>query len=349
MRNQSRAGPSGRCCYYDNLKAILVLAVACAHFLDIGFGASFAGKIIHVILHLIMMPVFVWVSGVFVSSRPDNGRKAVHALLVPYFLFYGLTWLFNLLILGRCTPFNPFVPLFGLWYLLALAFWKGSYNLVASLRYPFVFVLTASLFGACLSTTSTYMSMGRILAYWPFFWLGTKTGRSWQPASLSLKMRILLALSAGILLVSFAIFFLQSGLPNGLLLGSKNYQAMGLDSNAHAVLIRLLLYSFAAFCCYLLLHLVPKKETPFTGYGQNTLAIYLLHLYVVQFCTEYGYLDGQGWKTFFLALAAGAGCFFVFGQPVFSRWIHRTVDLVNRFLFTQASSLCPCPLSKKKT
>jgi len=131
-------------------------------------------------------------------------------------------------------------------------------------------------------TKSLQQLISRTFVFFPFFLLGYFLKR--EHLSYLKKKPIKLAAVFSITVVLLFMIVLPEW-SNRWLLGSHSYQDIG-SSNEISPLIRLIVYSINIWLVASFLSLAPEKQYFFTKWGKNTLYVYLLHGFIIQFFRE---------------------------------------------------------------
>ena len=163
--------------YYDNLKCLLIILVVVGHALD--FGATVDHRMARaafVFIYAFHMPLFIFVSGLFVNRTSLDSKKTVHR--VVFFCILG----FVAKILLQIMPFVFARPIsFSLlsdsglpWYMFAMA---AFYTLAFLFRNANSrIILVSSIILGCIvgydSSVGDFLYLSRIIVFFPFFWVG---------------------------------------------------------------------------------------------------------------------------------------------------------------------------------
>lgn len=254
---------------YCNLKLVLIYMVIYGHLIEPGIWDSPALMAQYRWIYLVHMPLFAFLSGLFLN----NGRTCVQQIrrMLPLYILLQAA----AVLLGKGTV-KPMTPYWHLWYLLSCSVWaflgwlwfrfaKGRGKLL---------VLLASVLAGCAAGYAASIgrpwSASRTIVFFPYFWMGLICDRniSWE------KMRW-----AGLIALGIVIALMGTA-------GSKIpvvflYQAAPYGSRSNGFLLRLLCYLLGALLCLIFLTFTPARRFPFTRAGANTMPAYLLHAPVV--------------------------------------------------------------------
>lgn len=290
----------------DNIKGMLILLVVTGHTLELFMGRG-PGRTLYILIYLFHMPLFVYCSGYF-ARRKNMGKRLLYKMLLPYIAFQTLYLLFAKFLLGEAVEIGYFTPYWLMWYLFAMVVWTLLLPLVAtdSLRRQ-VFFLTVSV-GLALGAgfvrgIGLYMSMSRIIVFFPFFLFGfymqsregvDTWGRNRGGWNVALLLLAVLAVGYAFLHgKEWWISWLYEAAPYG-----KNGYGLGFRSYHLAA-------AFLVILCAV--RFMPEKKLPFlTGLGAKTMPIYLCHGFVIKWIGNEKLFKHIKWKGLaaFLLIAA---------------------------------------------
>ena len=235
--------------YYCNLKLFLIWLVIFGHLIESNIGTSPRLYRLYRLIYLFHMPLFAFVSGLFLKSSTQCLRQLRRTLPV-YLLCQSAAVLLGL------TPWHT--PWWVLWYLLSLCFWLLGGALLLKLRRGKWLVLALAFAAGCLSGSIEWIgrpfSLSRTIVFFPWFWLGVLL-----PPELPWHRLRIPALVVALLL--------RPGMPAVTL-----YQASPCPPP-----VRLECYICALALGTLVLGWCPRQRFPWTRAGANTMAAYLLH------------------------------------------------------------------------
>ena len=174
-----------------------------------------------------------------------------------------------------------------MWFMVTLFLYKVFQKNYIKIPHFFAMTFVLYLIAGCLPFLTDYLSLGRIVSYFPFFFLGyyctsehiakIKCLKKWQCAVL------------GIFLIGVSCF-LAFGVPQvpvGWYLmkdpGSFTGVIWWLD-----ILMRAVLFIIGALWIILMFNILPSKDTYLAYVGRNTMPVYILHLVVRQWMKKHG-------------------------------------------------------------
>ena len=294
--------------FFDNAKFLLIVLVVIGHnwFPLVSHARSI--KAAYMVVYSFHMPAFILLSGYFsrgFEARPDQVRKLVKTVLIPYFIFQT-AYLWVVSATDR-TPFKLDLtePSYLCWFLLALFVWRLSTPVWRALRQP---VLIAAIVSVCagLMNTTLDFALGRILQFLPFFvlgltmkpehfaWLRRTSVRLWAAAFALLSLPVAYLLAPG-----FNVDWLD------LEFGVNHFSGV---SVLQYVAVRLVLFAVSVVMVGTALALVPGRRLWFTALGALTMYPYLLHGMVVKVAERIGVHNAvvQHGPYGAIALTAGA-------------------------------------------
>lgn len=246
------------------------------------------------LLYSFHMPAFCLLSGYFsrsFSGRPDQIRRLVSGVLLPYLCFellytalYSVIW---------HTPFRvtPTTPTYLCWFLLALFIWRITAPLWRAFRHPVVLAVLISL--AAGTTVIRYeLALPRVLQFLPWFVIGLQL----TPRHFALLRRpwvrwLSLVSALGLIVLSW---WLAPRMRVGPLLMQFSYHELHLRLEDYLVL-RMALFAAAAIGCTAFFAWVPRHRAVFTTAGAATMYPYLLHGLLVKTGEAYGFYRLVAW------------------------------------------------------
>lgn len=220
-------------------------------------------------IYFFHMPLFAFLSGVFLNSGAQCARQARKAALL-YVLAQGV----YLLVRGDVVWHTPY---WHLWYLLSLSFWAALGWLWHKAGCHFgwwilvVFILLGCLIGKNPDVGRKW-SFSRSLVFLPYFWAGLLCRKGLPDKKwLGLLALAMAGLAVRFLAEEIRVVFLYQAAPYG-----KN-----------GTQLRLLCYVIGGLSVFGLLCLRPQKRFAITRAGADTLWPYILHAPMVRFLWGY--------------------------------------------------------------
>lgn len=301
--------------YFDNYKALLIILVVLGH-AGSGLSAWFVPYAKNYI-YLFHMPAFAFISGYFCKKFPPDYKKSAKQLLIPYFIFQTLFFAFSLFIWHKDFSKTYMLPVFTLWFLISLFFWRAGLFLVKDIKFiiPISFIV-AMLIGYD-PRIEDYLALSRTLVFFPFFILGNRFNKE-RFMKFAGKWYIKLIS----LLILIGLYFLTAYFKNDIsfqiLTGATPYKYIDKISFNTAWLYRGLVLLTSALMTYLFAALIPQRKTVFSGIGQNSMVIYLTHgiiLRTIRWCTKWNKFFSTERGVFVLIALVILYCFLITSKP----------------------------------
>ncbi len=273
---------------FDALRGLCMWSIPISHFTRMAghFSQGSLSGIVYITINVFVMQAFMFLSGYF-SKKPDRSREtAFKVFLWPYilsiFFFYGV----RLLFWGNANLYFDRAP-FAMWFMVTLFLYKVFQKNYIKIPYFFAMTFVLYLIAGCLPFLTDYLSLGRIVSYFPFFFLGyyctpehiakIKCLKKWQCAVLGVFL----------IGVSCLLAFGMPQVPVGWYLmkdpGSFTGVCWWLD-----ILMRAVLFIIGALWIILMFNILPSKDTYLAYVGRNTMPVYILHLVVRQWMKKHG-------------------------------------------------------------
>ena len=265
----------------DNLKFVLIVFVVIGHLIDYG-SSEFQADAFHrmaVFIYAFHMPLFIFISGMFFMSEHIL-RKVLYYLLTGL-VMKATVFLFQRLIYH--TGLFTFSNLNGPdWFMLALAvytalmYWlrrcKGKWILAVA--------LPLALAAGYIDAINTFMSVSRVVVFFPFFVLGTMLP---PDAVIRFVSKRKWRVTGSVLIAVWAVLNIFWGdriaYLKLLFTGSTPYSYLPYGLAPYGALMRLLSYTIATLLGFSFLAVVPRREVRLQSrFGARTLQVYFWHL-----------------------------------------------------------------------
>ncbi len=260
--------------YYCNLKFLLIFLVVFGHWIEpyIAFSTWAAG--VYRIVYAAHMPLFIFLSGVFLDSG-DRAKTQAYRMLLWYLIVQTIIILASK-IYGNIASFCR--PFWHLWYLLSLSQWSFLYwglerwgrlsRRPLWVRWGVVLLAVGvGCAAGCLPWVGREWSLSRTLAFFPYL----LAGRFCPKNIFCGKYFAGFAALAG-----FGVTYLLCGpyIPTSFFYQAESYEALG---PAWGIGLRLICYWMGGLLGIGVLALTPNRRLIFSPLGANTLGIYLCH------------------------------------------------------------------------
>lgn len=275
-----------RVAYFDNAKLALMACVVVGHLLKTG-GALHRhyARALFVLIYSFHMPLFIFVSGLFLGRRTMVRTSVMHR---AGFLFL-LGMLAKILracsfwVWGKGFDFELLSESGLPWFAFALS----AYYVAAWLlrRADAIVVLGVSvilaLVAGYVNVIGDMFCLSRIIVFFPFFWLGhilrpTEVRRFFGLTLVRRVCMVVLVVCAVLCCWRTHTFYVLRRLFIGRLCYAKTH------IEGCSALHRLMTYGMSVLMGTAVLGMIPQGRIPWvTEAGQRTLQVYLLHLEVV--------------------------------------------------------------------
>lgn len=260
---------------FDNYKALLIVLVVIGHFIEPAYKNNILLYTLKWLIFSFHMPAFIFISGYF-SKRDLSFGTLVRKLAVPYVIYELLYYFMYTELLQKDTGLYLLLPKFSLWYILALFVWRLITPYVKKIPHYMLVAIAAGLLIGCSGMQDNFLSIPRILVFYPFFLAGTNFDRNLVT---KLRTPVLKAVSA-FAFIGFTAFLALAPVvrsyPVKIFYGRYNYEFLG-QTTLEGILVRLACYGVGFFLTFALMCLIPAKRNCFSYLGERTMAIYLFH------------------------------------------------------------------------
>lgn len=260
---------------FDNYKTLLISLVVMGHFIEPCYQNNdflYTLKWLIVSFH---MPAFIFISGYF-SKRELPFSVIVRKLLIPYIVYEFIYYFFYIFVLHKETGLHLLYPKFSLWYLLALFVWRTVTPYVKKCPYYMPAAITAGLLIGLSGMQDNYLSLPRILYFYPFFLAGINFNRGTVTKFGKTYIRVLSAAGIAVFTVLIAFAPVCRSLSVKICYGRYNYDFLEQDM-AEGILCRAVCYTIGFAMTFAVMMLIPERRTFCSYIGTRTMAIYLFH------------------------------------------------------------------------
>lgn len=260
---------------FDNYKALLIFLVVVGHFTGPSTKCNDFLLVLKWLIVSFHMPAFVFVSGYF-SKKNLPIQTIVQRLLIPYLVYEIFYFLLYTVVLHKKTSLLFLEPKFTLWYLLALFFWRILTPYIKKIPYYVVWSVLAGLFIGCTGIKDGFLTIPRMLVFYPFYLAGTNFQRKTLTAFRTRHTKFLAAGCLLLLTVFLGILALQTKVPMQIFYGRYSYHTMK-QGFLEGIFWRIGAYLIGALWTVVIMILIPEKKNSFSYIGTRTMAIYLFH------------------------------------------------------------------------
>ena len=309
--------------WLDNARLVAAVGVVVGHCLSASFARVEVAEPLWAATWPFRLPALVLMAGWFSSSAPLTRRTLgalVARLLVVLVVFDLLSAVLAAVVPGS-KPFDPLVPGFGLWFLLALLCWRLALPLLSRVPYLAWWAVGAALLVGLVDGVDERAALSRTIVWFPLFLLGHALaggdlrGRvaGWRGA------RTVAVLAAVAVAVTCVVLVHAHGVAPLRLSGP--YPDGDLPATAGSVALRALVLLVGVVGAASMLALVPRRRIKaVTVVGAGSLSVYLLHVLALPPLVAIGVFDAVDTTVELLAVVVVAvAVALVLGSP----WVRR--------------------------
>lgn len=265
----------------DNAKGVLIFLVVLGHFLESGlqgWSRPVPGTLL-TLIYLFHMPAFVFLAGTTAKTEGLAGRLLTLAVLL---VLFQAAYAVPLYVRDGSYPQSPWQPYWILWFLLSMLCWMAVLPLFN--RLPAWAALGLSVLiglgSGAVEGVGYPLGLSRTAVFLPCFIAGQRYGKAVFAA---LPRRVWIKAVLGLLFVALSVaLYARFGTIHPWLYGSNNYAHLQVGAWTGAG-IRLLLLAAASLGALALFALMPAREGVLSRVGAASLAVFLLHGFVLVF------------------------------------------------------------------
>lgn len=268
----------------DSLKGFLMILVLIGHIGGDNTRSNVYLQSIEVFIYLFHMPLFVFISGYFSKNLESDTNKSFKNIFLLYIVFQILYGIWTVVLHNNWQYLkNPFYPGPALWYILALFIWKKFLPDLLKIKHILIVSVIFSILSAFTSgLNSVYCSIGRIIAFLPYFLLGYYMKReNIDRIREKLPKLLAIAIIIGGLFFSF-VFITRSGIRFDQIINILCHRVLVFEVSGgifYATCINILLIPIAIVLSASVIKLIPESKV-LSYIGRDTLPIYLCHPYI---------------------------------------------------------------------
>ena len=318
---------------FDTFRGLCMWCIPISHFTRMAghFSHDSVSGVIYITINVFVMQAFMFLSGYF-SKKPEKSRQiAFKIFLWPYilsiFFFYGV----RTLLWGHANLYFDQPP-FAMWFMFALFLYKLFQKNYIKVPHFFAITFVLYLVAGYIPFLTEYLSLGRLVSYFSFFFLGyycnaehiakIKCLKKWQ------------SLVLGIVLVGISIYLAYglTGIPVEWYLLRRPGAEIGVVWYVD-ILMRFVLFVLGCAWLVLMFNILPGKDNYLAYVGRNTMPVYIFHLVVRQWIKKHGITMGffalpQAGSPLYLLLILGLAslCVVVFSSKPVSKFYDFVVD-----------------------
>ena len=324
-------GTKTRSFLFDNMKALLIFLVVSAHFIRVrgGFAADDIGGIYYVTAFSFMMQGFFFISGYFSKNTKKCHKTAVRTFLYPFVFFTIVMYFVRYAVFGQAT-LDLLVPSFGMWFFLAMFVYRYSIDYLSDIRLSIPLSVAAFLAASCFSFIGPTLALGRILSFFLFFIVGysfdkdkiqkiRSIHKGWAVLAAIFLLAVIWLMTIGCK-VPVNVWHLKSSM------GHYGYDCVS------GILLRLITVCIAFLWIFILIILMPDKQTVLTQIGQCTLPVFVLHIPIRYIIQEYSLPGNGNLFSCILSMILAVITVYLLSRPVVSRIFDQVLDSVYELL-----------------
>lgn len=266
---------------FDNLKAVLIMLVVFGHFCFNARQFPVMAGITNMI-YSFHMPLFIFISGYFSKSIRSQRKNDVLHLLIPYLVLELIHFAYTRLTgLGE-GKLNPVQPTYQNWYLLSLFFWRLLIPYFGQVRKATgLIIMTILALGAgFISEFNTFLAIYRTIFFMSFFVMGYYCDD--LKAVMARFNRYRLLMISGFIISMCIIFLISSknaAWADRLLYGWL--PIFGYEHHVSFLFMRAFALISSTCICFCFCFMIPSGKNFLSGFGQNTLYVFLFHMFLV--------------------------------------------------------------------
>ncbi|MEU8569219.1 acyltransferase family protein [Streptomyces pathocidini] len=283
--------------FFDNAKLLAMVLVVVGHAWQPLKDSQvvWAG---YLFIYTFHMPVFILLSGYFSRSfghRPDQLRRLVTGVALPYVVFETLYTLYGNAVDDRSNDLSLLSPWYLTWFLIALFVWRLTAPLWRVMRWWAALGLAvAAAFAGAANDLGPVLNLDRVLQLLPFFVIGLLLRpEHWE---LLRARRVRIAAVPVLACGAATAYWAHGRMTTEWAVRSRSWAELNVSWPVGAAMtLGLLVCSLllaAAFLAW-----VPRRRTWYTALGAGTLYAYLLHGLVIRTAAWEGWYEQAAWHT----------------------------------------------------
>ena len=261
----------------DSAKGILITLVVLGHMLEAtNFWEDGLIRYLLTGIYAFHMPAFIFLAGI--TSKPDNvGRRC--AVLISLLVIFQCLYYAYLPFMDSNKEFEWADPFWILWFLLAMIWWLIALIIAQySPRLALLISLVAALVSGAIPAVQYIPALDRALIFLPWFLAGYVIGQSSFDRAAESSRMLTIILSVTSLMLASLLWYREVG--PAWLYGSTGFADLDV-SVGQGILMRAMLLMVAAIMTWTMIACAGIAKDVFVKAGKRSLAIYLLHGFVV--------------------------------------------------------------------
>lgn len=315
---------------FDNLKGLAILMIVFWHLRSVDLFPELPIKFIF----LTALPIFFFVAGRFSKTTPDQPVKIFKRLMVPYLIFTVLFKLFRYVLTGKFTIDMMFLkPETALWFLLALFFMKISLPIVDRFRYPLLTVTAVAVLSGFLNIDSNLLALARFFGYFPIFLLGFYY-ESYRDSFAERYPKVY-----GFYEKYFIVFFAVTIIVSLIAISRINTPRICFTSAYEGkIAVEMIKCIIILVLLFLLIPMISRamtnRETFLTKFGKNSMAVYMLHVFILIALNHYTrtYIIMNPTVTAIVGVVMSFAVTFILSRDIVTKYLNILTDSVANLI-----------------
>lgn len=311
---------------FDNLKGLAILMIVFRHLRPFNVFPTLLVKFVFIV----SLPLFFFVAGYFSKTTSDQPVKIFKRLLVPYLIFTILFNLSEFMMTGKFSPDLLFIQTeSGLWFLLVLFFMKLGLPIAEKFRYPILSFCFAALFFGIIDVKSSFLGLTRLFGYFPVFLLG------FYYETLKEKFIRVLPKIYDLCNRHFRVIFALSIIAALLVISNMDYELIGFTrpyggNILYEIIKRAAVIAVMFSMVLIISRAMTDNHTFLTKFGKNSMAVYLLHLFILVFIRDLqSYYIINDAVTMLVSLIGVFAITFVLSRDPVTKYLNMFTDFIS--------------------
>ncbi|MHA5050250.1 acyltransferase family protein [Streptomyces sp. SD15] len=278
--------------FFDNAKYLAIVLVAIGHAWEPLRHSSRTVTALYVVVYAFHMPAFIVISGYFsrnFDASPERIKRLITGVAVPYVVFETAYTVFT-----RWTdhvpdrPFSLLEPLYLTWFLAALFIWRLTTPIWNTVRWPLPVALAIAMLATLSPQIGDDLDLQRVLQFLPYFVLGLCL----RPEHFRLvRRRAARILAVPVFACALVVaYWAVPRMNSAWFMHRAAAEELGAPG-WYGPLMTLVLFGCSLVLVACFLAWVPGRRMWFTVLGAGTLYGYLLHGFVVQSKSVWGWYE----------------------------------------------------------
>jgi len=328
---------NGRINKFDNLKGFAIILIVLGH-----LPGLLSPAFDHRFIYIIHLPIFFFVAGYFSKIGPDEPIKSFKRLMIPFFLF-SIIWKICLIIMAKDVNIILFFePDCGLWFLVSLFTMKMLLPIIDRLRYPLFISLMGALLISALGIPGTILGITRTFIYLPIFIIGFYYN-DYVAKLTEYNEKIVLFLNKThnkyliLILIILSCIIAAYSIPAKVIFLQHPYGKHMLSE----MILKLILIFLGISFALTLNGLMTNKKCFLTKIGRNSMAIYIIHDFLVKYIIKPYIRNNFAHDMTFCIVVLGVAFIIVFvlSRDFVTDALNKLTDGIFRIFFDETNAV----------